>query len=294
PHATDPPTGVVTYDDLIKPDLVAPGHRIISLERDKNLIVTVFPALHVDTGNNVNNKSRYMILYGTSMSAGVVSGAAALMLQASPGLTPRVVKAGLTYSAQSMEGPNLFEQGSGMLNVEGAVRLARSLSPYAYALAPGRPLAPGGLPAPQSTIAGESCAWSQSLIWGGGALTGSALFTTQQAAYSQTLIWGFDAASWGAGVTYTGGLFSDSYVVFGKGGQWVYLTPGPGSALSSGLIWCDAQYATGAAWQNQVISNDFFNVGSTSLIWGFSGYELTDQSLIWGFRLFSLSLIWGF
>src|SRR5207245_10061590 len=98
-HSTDPLTGVVTYDDLIKPDLVAPGHRIISLERDKNLIVTVFPALHVDTGNNVNKESRYMILYGTSMSAGVVSGAAALMLQANPGLTRSGVAPALLYRA---------------------------------------------------------------------------------------------------------------------------------------------------------------------------------------------------
>ena len=193
-----------------------------------------------------------------------------------------------------MEGPNLFEQGAGMLNVEGAVRLAQALKSSTYSLAAGQRLSQGGLPAAQSTIAGETFVWSQSLIWGRGELTGTALFTIQQAAYSQSLIWGLGAASWGPGVAYSDGLFSDGYVLFGKGGQWVYLTSGTGTTLSSGLLWRDALYASGAVWQNQIISNDFFNVGSTSLIWGYAGYGLNGLSLIWGYGGYDSSLIWGF
>ena len=291
-HTTDPVSGQVVYDDLAKPDLVAPGTRIVSLERSSNYLVASYPVLHVDTGNNVNNKSRYMVLTGTSMATGVVSGAVALMAQANPGLTPNQVKAILMYSAQIMDGPDLFEQGAGMLNVDGAVRLAKSMSRYAYALPAGATLMPAGLPTPQSIIAGETCLWSQSLIWGGGMLRGDAALSNQQLAYAQSLIWGigrFD--SWGLGVTYYDGLYSDSYVVSGSNNQWNYVTWSDGTPTSSGLIWNERLYGSGLIWGNQLISNDFFNVGPTSLIWGIAGYGGYDMGLIWTLR--DCGLIWG-
>jgi subtilisin family serine protease len=288
-HTTDPVTGQLVYDYLAKPDLVAPGTRIVALERYSNYLVSSYPVLHVDTGFNVNNKSRYMTLTGTSMATGVVSGAVALMYQANPGLNPNLVKSILMYSAQIMEGPDLFEQGAGMLNVEGAVRLAKSLNRYAYALPAGSTLAALGLPTAQSVIAGETCAWSQSLIWGRGMLSGEAILTTKQEAYSQTLIWGigrFD--SWGLGVTYYDGLYTDTDVVFGHNGQWSYVTWDQGTSQASGLIWTNRLYASGLIWNNRIISNDFFDPSSTSLIWGFRGY---DSALIWGLR--DAGLIWG-
>ncbi len=291
-HTTDPLTGAVVYDNLVKPDLVAPGCRVVSLERYNNYLVTTYPVLHVDTGNNINKVSRYMILSGTSMSTGVVSGAVTLMMQANPGLTPNLVKAILMYTAQIMNGPDLFEQGAGMLNVDGAVRMAKSLSPYSYALPAGTPLAVTGLPAPQSTIAGETVAWSQSLIWGGGMLRGDSIFTAEQAAYAQSLIWGigrYDA--WGDGVTYYDGLYADGYVVFGNNNQWNYVTWTSGTPQPSGLIWSDAMSASGLIWQDRLISSDFFNVGPSSLIWGFSGYGGFDAGLIWG--IYDSGLIWG-
>jgi len=291
-HTTDPLTGAVTYDYLVKPDLVAPGCRLVSLERSQNYLVNSYPVLHVNTGSSSNN-ARYMSLSGSSMSTGVVSGAVALMLQANPGLTPNLVKAVLMYSAQIMDGPDLFEQGAGMLNVEGAVRLARSLSKVAYALPVGQPLNVYGLPSAQTTIAGETFAWSQGLIWGFGGLRGDAMFTVQQGAYSQSLIWGspnrLDA--WGMGVTYYDGLFASDYVVFGGNGQWNYVTWGSGSPQASGLIWTERLYASGLIWNNRLIANDFFDCGPTSLIWGLKGYGGYDSGLIWGIR--DAGLIWG-
>ena len=291
-HTIDPVTRQIVYDDLAKPDLVAPGTRIVSLERSNNYLVTTYPVLHVDTGNNVNNKSRYMILSGTSMATGVVSGTVALMMQANPGLTPNQVKAILMYSAQIMDGPDLFEQGAGLLNAEGAVRLARGVSRYGYSLPVGAALYAGLLPSPESVIAGETCVWGQSLIWGGGMLRGEGILTTQQLAYSQSLIWGIGRLdSWGLGVSYYDGLYSDSYVVFGKNNQWNYVTWNAGTPTSSGLIWNDRLYGSGLIWGNQIISNDFFNVGPTSLIWGINGYGGYNTSLIWGLK--DSGLIWG-
>ncbi|MGH9798091.1 MAG: S8 family peptidase, partial [Candidatus Polarisedimenticolia bacterium] len=140
-HRTDETTGEALYDDLAKPDLVAPGMKIVSLERADNVIIEYFPFLHVSLGAD-NPKSRYMFLSGTSMSSGVVSGAAALILQANPSLTPNMVKAILMYSAEVMEGADLFEQGAGSLNVEGAMRLARAMRKDAGTRLPGQPLIP--------------------------------------------------------------------------------------------------------------------------------------------------------
>lgn len=291
-RTTDLLTGEVTYDYLVKPDLVAPGCRVVSLERYQNYLVTTYPVLHVDNGPT-SSKGRYMTLSGTSMSTGVVSGAIALILQANPGLTPNLVKSILMYSAQIMDGPDLFEQGAGMLNVDGAVRLARSLSKVAYALPVGQKLNVYGLPSAQTTIAGETFAWSQGLIWGFGGLRGDAMFTMQQGAYAQSLIWGspnrLDA--WGMGVTYYDGLFASDYVVFGGNGQWNYVTWGSGSPQASGLIWTERLYASGLIWNNHVISNDFFDISSTSLIWGLRGYAGQDSGLIWGLK--DAGLIWG-
>jgi subtilisin family serine protease len=280
-HTTDPVTGQVVYDFLAKPDLVAPGVRVGSLERDDNYLLRDYPVLHFD-GTKVNG--RYMVLSGSSMSAAVVSGAAALILQANPSLTPNMVKAILMYTAQMLEGADLFEQGAGLLNVEGAVRLALSLSPQSGSLAVGETLVRwSGLPAPQSTIAGETFAWSQGLIWGFGVLRGQSLFTTQQEAYAQSLIWGGRNLNlWGAGVTYYDGLYSENYVAFAQSGEWCYVTWDGGSPTSSGLIWTRGLYASGLIWTNRVIASDFFDVKSSGLIWGFMGYDRYAAGLIWG------------
>src|SRR5688572_33194154 len=66
-----------------------------------------------------------MYLSGSSMATPVAAGAAALMIQANPNLTPNLVKALLMYSAQPLAGFNMFEQGAGQLNIAGAVELAR-------------------------------------------------------------------------------------------------------------------------------------------------------------------------
>jgi subtilisin family serine protease len=297
-RSIDPATGEVMYDNLAKPDLVAPGMRIVSLERYENSLVTWFPFLHVNTGSG-NTRNRYMVLSGTSMSAAAVSGAAALILQANPSLTPNMVKAILMHSAQIMNGPDLFEQGTGSLNVEGALRIARALRKDADSLQVGQKLVLLGLPRAESTIAGETVLWGQSLIWGSGLVTGSATLTQQQEAYAQSLIWGSRLA-WGAGVTFSDGLYSDRHVVFGQGNQWRYVTWDSGTPLDSGLVYRDDLAASGVEWSASQISDAFFTIDPATLIWGYSRYawDLSliwtfEQSLIWGYGLHDQSLIWG-
>src|ERR1044071_6622487 len=83
--------GVRHYDNLIKPDIVAPGNKLIFAESPNNELVTTHPEL--ETGLSAGKTTqKLMYLSGTSVSAPLVSGAVALMLQANPKLTPNMVK----------------------------------------------------------------------------------------------------------------------------------------------------------------------------------------------------------
>src|SRR5207245_205698 len=88
-YSTDA-NGVRHYDNLLKPDLIAPGNKLIYAESDGNLLVTQYPDL--DAGVSDDDNRRMMYLSGTSMATPIVSGSAALLLQANPKLTPNMVK----------------------------------------------------------------------------------------------------------------------------------------------------------------------------------------------------------
>jgi subtilisin family serine protease len=116
------------YDNLVKPDLVAPGNKIINTMSDvsatfSNQLVIDNPLLDAKVASFENK--RMMFLSGTSMAAPAAAGTVALLLQANPKLTPNMVKVLLTYTAQPISGFNTFEQGAGQLNVKGAMQLAK-------------------------------------------------------------------------------------------------------------------------------------------------------------------------
>src|ERR1051325_2373368 len=111
------------YDNSIKPDLVAPGNKIVSAEAVNNVLVKTHPEL--ETNNYPTTNMKVMFMSGTSVSAPVVAGTAALMLEANSNLTPNMVKMILMYTAQPLPGFNTFEQGAGQVNVAGSVALAK-------------------------------------------------------------------------------------------------------------------------------------------------------------------------
>ncbi len=168
-------------DNLLKPDLVAPGNRIVgAMATDKGgagtlprYLGTTYPALPAGSGLAQQTAGKtLMTMSGTSVAAPVVAGAAALLLQANPGLTPPLIKAILQYSAQPLPGASLLQQGAGLLNIEGAVRLAQAL------------------PAPVSTLNGQAFNWSRVATVGGNQLvSGNALFTKFQPVYDHRLTW---------------------------------------------------------------------------------------------------------
>src|SRR5206468_7524940 len=137
-----------TYIDWsAKPDLVAPGSGTVSLAAPGSTFYTTKAAALI-AGSTQTPFVPYLSLSGTSMSAPVVSGTVALMLQANPSLTPNAVKAILEYTAQTYPGYDALTEGAGFLNADGAVSLAAW-----YA-------APATTPYPNTT------SWARHVIWG--------------------------------------------------------------------------------------------------------------------------------
>ncbi len=132
-----------------KPDLVAPGRQVIAPRVPHSALDQLLP----DHVVNAANGSTYFRLTGTSMATAVVSGAAALLLQQRPGLTPDQVKQLLVGNTQGFGGNDSAPgAGAGLLDVYRASAAApsgttnRGLRPadgfarVVYPLLYGRPL----------------------------------------------------------------------------------------------------------------------------------------------------------
>jgi len=124
--------GPTLVDFSVKPDLVAPGTLIRSIAANQNYLTTTYNLDVYASGS----EDVYMWLSGTSMAAPVVSGAAALMLDANPNLTPAMVKSILQFTAQPLPSLSsmdpllaMLNQGAGCLNVDAAVRMAQAFTP---------------------------------------------------------------------------------------------------------------------------------------------------------------------
>lgn len=173
--------GVKHYDNLLKPDLVAPGNKIVGAMSPNNYLVTTYPDLNAN--NSSNPRRRMMYLSGSSVASPVVAGAAALLVERNPNLTPNMVKAFLEYTAQPLRGFNNLDQGAGELNVEGAVRLTASVRTNPASLTLGANLLTGAAPLQLSLIG------LQPFLWGGGIIQkwnfvhGSELVTKYQGVY---------------------------------------------------------------------------------------------------------------
>ena len=130
-------------DDVVKPDIVAPGNLVISLQYPSDSLAVnnplfVTPMSFYKNGNNQNASTDYFPLSGTSMATGVTSGAIASLLQAVPLMTPDQVKAllmvhsdrsyfpstssvtdsGVTYNANY----DVFTIGAGFLDMNAALQ----------------------------------------------------------------------------------------------------------------------------------------------------------------------------
>jgi serine protease AprX len=212
--------GPTLYDHVVKPDLVAPGNRITSVKLNMDsLMESQYPQ------NEVNND--YFILSGTSMATPMVSGAAALLLQKSPSLTPDQVKARLMKTAYKtlprysiatdpamgtiyISQYDIFTVGAGYLDIQAALSntdlapatAGSALSPAVTRDASGNIVLVNGT----SVIWGGSVMWGTSVVWGTSVLWGTNVS-------GQSVLWG-SGVCWGN--TWTQGYS----VLWGTGVVW--------------------------------------------------------------------------
>lgn len=103
--------GPTRADGLAKPDVVAPGARLVSLSAPGSALEAAFPST-IPGGYRKGS--------GTSMAAAVVSGAAALLIDADEALTPDRLKHALTSTAGSTATSDRMEVGAGIVQLTGA------------------------------------------------------------------------------------------------------------------------------------------------------------------------------
>src|SRR5262249_39356338 len=104
--------GPTKYDLAVKPDVVAPGNKIVSLEANGSYLSINYSALHVAGGG----RNGYMRMSGTSMAAPMVSGAIALMLQGNSSLTGSQLKLALQSGASYLPDDGLMAGGAGSVD----------------------------------------------------------------------------------------------------------------------------------------------------------------------------------
>lgn len=282
-------SGKKVYDNLIKPDIVAPGNKLIGARSaasrtSTGSLVKLYPSL--DIAPTAADNAGTMYLSGTSMAAPVVSGAAAILFQARPDITPGMAKAILMYTAQPIQGANTLEQGTGLLNIKGATEVLNLLKSNASTLSNGSAMLTGTL---TNQFNNGQCSWiNYSTIcypWGKGVITnygflyGDSLMTLKQGIYNNgvlmsdgtslsgtTLVRNTSKTSSGVNV-YQGVLISDG-VLMSDGSLFVNsnslfknilgngVTMGDGVVMGDGVIMGDSTTGTTSTTALQAVYGD--------------------------------------
>jgi serine protease AprX len=119
--ATYSSRGPTYYDLIAKPDLIAPGNRIVSVRAAGSYLDLLTPDRRVAADEGQPLLFEHLEMSGTSMAAPFVAGAAALMVEQEPSLNPATVKARLMVSARKFELGDPFATGAGLLDIDAAL-----------------------------------------------------------------------------------------------------------------------------------------------------------------------------
>jgi serine protease AprX len=150
--ATYSSRGPTAIDSVVKPDVAAPGTKIVSLQGNNSSLALKYPQIHV--AGILDNE--YMYLSGTSMATPVVTGGVALLLEGTPGLTPAQVKLALQYGATYLPDAGLTGAGAGSVNFWASRQIAES----------------GFASLPNTIVAGAAIASSGAAFFDSGTLVG--------------------------------------------------------------------------------------------------------------------------
>jgi serine protease AprX len=144
--------GPTAFDYYVKPDVAAPGNRIISTEASGSYLASHYAVLH-NAGYGTNG---YMQLSGTSMATPMVSGAAALLLSGAQGLSPTQIKMALQMGATYLPDAGMIGAGAGSVNIWASRKIIVNNGPISGLL---------------STVGGALTASSGMAFWDDGSLS---------------------------------------------------------------------------------------------------------------------------
>ncbi len=183
--------GPTLFDHVLKPDVLAPGNRIMAPYAEGSTIGTLVTPDRIKCGHSyvTSCSTRYLRLSGTSMAAGLVSGAVARMLHKDPSLTPSTVKARLMKTARKVWG-DPTTTGAGVLDVDAAMNATGQIS--VKALSPLMQLSSNGAVAyVQDTSAlWGGTQWANGYLWADGFLwTNASPLGANGYLWSESYLW---------------------------------------------------------------------------------------------------------
>lgn len=200
--------GPSVLDHIVKPDLVAPGNRMVSLRVAGSTLDTTYPQFELAP---TSGTPLYYVLSGTSMATPIVSGAVALMLQQNSALTPDQVKARLMETAWKAFGQystsydqyantynneyDLFTYGAGYLDVDSA--LANTDLATGVALSPTAIVSSNGTISLSNTTL-DSIFTGNSVVWGSKSVFANSVVWGSKTLSASSVIWGATSVVWGS------------------------------------------------------------------------------------------------
>jgi serine protease AprX len=224
-HSDDTIPAFSTRGDGVRnPDLVAPGTSVQGLRVPGSFIDQKY-------GSTAAFGGRFFRGSGTSQAAAFVSGAAALLLQDRPSLTPDQVKALLTSSTSSLPAADLQAQGAGIVNVDAAAKSSTPNARQSFPLSSGTGTLDGARGAAKLTLNGVTLSGQKDIF---GRPYAAATRAAQQATETSWVGGLWNGSSW-AGSSWAGSSWAGSSWA---GATWA------GSSWA-GSSWAGATWATG-------------------------------------------------
>jgi serine protease AprX len=206
-------------DGVRNPDVVAPGKSLQGLQ---------VPGSYIDQmyGDTSAFGDQYFRGSGTSQAAAITSGAAALLLQQRPSLTPDQVKALLTDTARVLPVADSQAQGAGLISVKAAGAAATPLAVQSWPLSGGLGTLDGARGVAKLVLNGVTLSGQKDIF-------GKTYYAPTRAAQELT------GSSWADG-TWNGSSWAGSSWA---GSSWAGATWA--GATWAGATWAGSSWATG-------------------------------------------------